>query len=470
MPFPIHQKYFSVMYAIVDIETTGGYAAANGIIEISIKIFDGREIVEEFETLINPYQAIPKYIQAFTGITNEMVQDAPGFEEVAEKVFTYLQGNIFVAHNVNFDYSFIKSHLEYYGYSFTAKKICTVRLARQIFPGYPSYSLGNLCTSLGIDLTNRHRAGGDAAATVILFKMLLQNDVNDCITASLNRNSKEQVLPPNVPKAHFDALPKTPGVYYFHDQKGKIIYVGKAKNIRTRVNSHFTNNSDSKQKQNFLRHTYAISFHSTATELMAAILESAEIKKWWPVFNTSQKNNEDVYGIFVYEDQNGYMRLAIEKKRKNSNPIYTFHYKVDGHGVLRKLMKEFALCPKLCFMQTGTEKCIGIVEEHCKGACEKSESHTHYNERVLQAIASLTQRPSYVVLDKGLSENEISCIMVVQGNFFGMGYLPVNFSNISQKAIAEYIQPYKENSFIRNLLNSFYNNFPGQVKLLTDIS
>ena len=155
------------MYAIVDIETTGGYAAANGIIEISIKIFDGREIVEEFETLINPYQAIPKYIQAFTGITNEMVQDAPGFEEVAEKVFTYLQGNIFVAHNVNFDYSFIKSHLEYYGYSFTAKKICTVRLARQIFPGYPSYSLGNLCTSLGIDLTNRHRAGGDAAATVI---------------------------------------------------------------------------------------------------------------------------------------------------------------------------------------------------------------------------------------------------------------------------------------------------------------
>jgi DNA polymerase-3 subunit epsilon len=322
---------------------------------------------------------------------------------------------------------------------------------------------------LGINLTNRHRAGGDAAATVVLFKKLLENDAKEHIRASLNRNSKEQALPPNVPKTHFNALPKTPGVYYFHDQKGKVIYVGKAKNIRTRVNSHFSNNSDSRQKQNFLRHTYSISFQSTATELMAAILESAEIKKLWPIFNTSQKKQEEVYGIFVYQDQNGYMRLAIEKKRKNSNPIYTFHYKVDGHGVLRKLMKEYSLCPKLCFMQTDTEKCVGIIEEHCHGACEKSEPFEEYNERVLQAIASLTQRPSYVVLDKGLTEDEISCIMVVKGSFFGMGYLPKNFTNINYQAIADYIKPYKENSYIRNLLNSFYNTNPSQVKMLNDI-
>jgi len=458
------------MYAIVDIETTGGYAAANGIIEISIKIFDGSAIVEEYETLVNPDQVIPRYIQAFTGISNEMVQDAPRFEEVAEKVFTYLQGNIFVAHNVNFDYSFVKSHLEFYGYSFNARKLCTVRLARQIFPGFPSYSLGNLCHSLGIELNNRHRAGGDASATVTLFQKLVENDVKELITASLNRNSKEQVLPPNVPKAHFDALPRTPGVYYFHDQKGKVIYVGKAKNIRSRVNSHFSNNSDSRQKQNFLRHTFSISFHSTATELMAAILESTEIKKLWPLFNTSQKRQEDLYGIFVYEDQNGYMRLAIEKKRKNSNPIYTFHFKVDGHGVLRKLMKEFSLCPKLCFMQTDTDKCVGITEDYCFGACEKAEPSAEYNERVLQAISSLTKRPSYIVLDKGLTNDQISCIMVVQGNFFGMGYLPKNFTDITQKAIEEYVKPYKDNSYIKTLLNSFYNNFPGQIKMLPDLS
>ncbi|MGZ3853900.1 MAG: 3'-5' exonuclease, partial [Flavisolibacter sp.] len=182
-----------MIYAIVDIETTGGYAAANGIIEISIKVFDGEKVVEEFETLVNPNQAIPKYIQGFTGINNEMVQDAPVFEEVAEKVYTYLQGNVFVAHNVNFDYSFVKSHLEFYGYSFNAKKLCTVRLARQIFPGLPSYSLGNLCDSLDINLTNRHRAGGDADATVVLFKKLLDNDSRGIIPASLHRNSKEAV-------------------------------------------------------------------------------------------------------------------------------------------------------------------------------------------------------------------------------------------------------------------------------------
>lgn len=453
-------------YAIVDIETTGGYAAANGIIEIAIKVFDGENIIEEFETLVNPNQNIPKYIQAFTGINNQMVQDAPQFEEIAEKVFTCLQGNVFVAHNVNFDYSFIKSHLEFYGYSFNAKKLCTVRLSRQIFPGLPSYSLGNLCNSLEIELRDRHRAGGDAAATVVLFKKLLDNDVKAVIQTSLNRNSKEAVLPPNVPKAHFDALPKNPGVYYFHDQKGKVVYVGKAKNIRSRVNSHFSNNSDSKQKQNFVRNVYGISFQPTATELMAAILESTEIKRLWPIFNTSQKRQEELFGFFVYEDQNGYMRLAIEKKRKYSNPVYTFHYKVDGYGVLRKLMKEFSLCPKLCFVQTDNEKCVGIIEEYCHGACEKKEASKDYNPRVLQAIASLTKRPSYLVIDKGLSENEISCILVEQGSFFGMGYLPKNLENISRQTIQEYIKPYKENSYIRTLLFSHASNYPTQIKTL----
>jgi len=456
------------MYAIVDIETTGGYAAANGITEISIQIFDGGTVTEQFETLINPGQAIPKYIQAFTGITNEMVADAPRFEDVAEKIFTLLQGNVFVAHNVNFDYSFVKSHLEAYGYTLQAKKLCTVRLARQVFPGFPSYSLGNLCQSLDIELVNRHRAGGDAAATVVLFKKILENDSKGLVQASLRRHSKEQILPPNVPKQDFDKLPQTPGVYYFHDVKGKVIYVGKAKNIRIRVNSHFSTNSDSRQRQNFLKHTHAITFQPTATELMAAILESTEIKRLWPIFNTSQKRQEDIFGIFMYEDQNGYMRLAIEKKRKNSNPVYTFHFKVDGHGVIRKLIREFSLCPKLCFLQTSNETCIGITEDYCHGACEKKESYSEYNQRVLAAIASLTRKPSYLVLDKGFSEHELACIMVVQGSFFGMGYLPKNLETLNEKTVSEYIKPYKENSYIRSLLLSHATNFPSQVKMLEE--
>jgi DNA polymerase III subunit epsilon len=458
------------MYAIVDIETTGGYASANGIIEIAIKIFDGKEVVEEFESMVNPCQPIPRYIQAFTGISNEMVKDAPVFEDIAEKVFTILQGNIFVAHNVNFDYSFVKNHLDFYGYSFTAKKLCTVRLARQVFPGFPSYSLGNLCHSLEIELKDRHRAGGDAQATVILFKRMLENDPNNIIQQSLNRNSKEQLLPPHVSKADYNALPASPGVYYFHDQKGKVIYVGKAKNIRSRVNSHFSNNSAGKQKQDFIRHIYTIKFQVTATELMASILESAEIKRLWPSFNKAQKRPEETFGIFVYEDQNGYMRLAIEKKRKCSNPVYTFHYKVDGHGVMKKMIKTFQLCPKLCFIQTGSDPCIGMEEQQCNGACEKKELPEGYNQRVMQAIASLTDTSSYVVLDKGKTDEEISCIMVEGGSFLGMGYLPKAMKEISRESIMEYINPYKENSYIRMILRSYLVQHPQRLRLLDNPS
>ncbi|MGZ8540752.1 MAG: exonuclease domain-containing protein [Chitinophagaceae bacterium] len=452
------------MYAIVDIETTGGYAAANGITEICIHIFDGTRVVEIFETLINPRQTIPYYIQSMTGITDEMVKDAPLFEEVAEKVFHLLHDKIFVAHNVNFDYSFVKSHLAGSNYDLNSKKLCTVRLSRKIFPGFPSYSLGNLCHSLDIVINDRHRAGGDTEATVKVFQLLLLNDKERIIEKSLFRNSKEQVLPPNVPKEHFDQLPYTPGVYYFHNEKGKIIYVGKAKNIRYRVNSHFSNNSESRQKQNFLRYTYAISYQPCATELMANILESTEIKKLWPIFNYSQKSAERVYGIFLYEDQNGYYRLAIEKNKKHLKPVHTFHYLSDGHSILRKLIREYNLCPKLCFIQTAASTCDGILEKYCYGACEHQEAPANYNARVQKAINSLTTRPSFAILENGLNADEQSCILIWEGCFFGMGYIPSDVQLSAPEELKNFLTPYKENLFIRNLVHGYAARFPEKVK------
>ena len=215
------------MYAIVDIETTGGYAAANGITEISIHVFDGNTVTEKFETLINPNQPIPYYITAMTGISDKMVANAPTFEDVAEKIYTILYDKIFIAHNVSFDYSFVKSHLKEAGFDLNSKKLCTVRLSRKIIPGLPSYSLGKLCQSLGITVNDRHRAGGDTTATVKVFQLLLENDKEQHIQKSLQRNSKEAILPPNVPKEHFEQLPYTPGVYYFHKEKGKVVYEAK---------------------------------------------------------------------------------------------------------------------------------------------------------------------------------------------------------------------------------------------------
>lgn len=451
------------MYAIVDIETTGSYAAANGITEISIHVFDGEKVVEKFETLINPGQPIPYYIQTMTGISDKMVADAPRFEEVAEKIYTILHNKIFIAHNVNFDYSFINAHLKEAGFDLTAKKLCTVRLSRKIIPGYPSYSLGKLCQSLDIHINDRHRAGGDAEATVKLFQLLLANDKEQHIQKSLQRNSKESVLPPNVPKEHFDQLPYTPGVYYFHNEKGKVVYVGKANNIRYRVNSHFSNNSNSRQKQNFLQHIHAISYQSCATELMACILESTEIKKRWPIFNSSQKRWEDVYGIFLYEDQNGYQRLAIDKNRKRLNPVYTFHYLVDGHALIRKLIREFNLCPKLCFMQKDNSQCEGIHEAYCNGACEQSESADIYNRRVLKAIASLKAQPSFAIIDKGINGDDQSCIYVSEGVFYGMGYLPADIQISAADKLKDYLTTYKENSYIRNLVTGYAARFPNKV-------
>jgi len=277
------------MYAIVDIETTGGYASANGITEIAVYIHDGESILQHFETLINPNQNIPRHITALTGIDNYMVADAPAFKDVADVLFGLLNDKIFVAHNVNFDYSFVKHHLKAAGFELTAKKLCTVRLSRKVFPGLPSYSLGNLCRSLHLPIDNRHRAGGDAKATVKLLEHCFANDTAAHIEQMLKKSSAEQWLPMQLNKQDILQLPTCPGVYYFLDGKDKVLYVGKAINIRKRVSSHFTHNDADRKRQNFLRTICKVKFKACASELEAIVLESAEIKRLWPKYNVSQK-------------------------------------------------------------------------------------------------------------------------------------------------------------------------------------
>ena len=269
-----------MLYAIVDIETTGGYAGAGGITEIAVFIFDGEKIVQQYQTLLNPVYTIPRYVEALTGITNAMVENEKHFSAIADELYELLHDKIFVAHNVNFDYSFVKYHLAQAGHQLNCKKLCTIRLGRQILPGIPSYSLGNICKSVGIKIDQRHRAGGDAAATVQLFHHLLKKDMNGYVQTMLKTKSKEQQAPPNLPVEQIKKLPDKPGVYYFHDQKGKVIYVGKAKSLAKRVNSHFANNNPAKQKQEFLRKIYNITYQMCGTELMAFILESVEIKNY----------------------------------------------------------------------------------------------------------------------------------------------------------------------------------------------
>lgn len=454
----------ATLYAVTDIETTGSYAAANGITEIAIYITDGHTILESFETLINPLKPIPYYIQRFTNITHDMVADAPPFSAVAEKIYNLLHDKIFVAHNVNFDYSFIKMQLDACGYQLNTKKLCTVRLSRKIFPGHKSYSLGNLCDSLQIELNNRHRAGGDALATTLLFNMLMSNDNQGTIASSLKRNSKENMLPPHVPKEDFVNLPYTPGVYYFHNQKGKIIYVGKAKNIKHRVNTHFNNNSASRQKQNLIQQIFNISYLSCGTELIAQIIESAEIKKHWPAYNYSQKRAEAGYGLYTYEDGNGYLRIIIEKNRKLTPPFIRVPNILQGQTLLRQLIKEYNLCPKLCFLQKEHVPCTGMEEGYCNGACNGTEGTATYNQKVMEAVQTNTNlHEHFIIKGKGLTPDNQSIILVAGGEVKGIGYIPVEDTIATADDFENYIQPVKENSFIRNLVYGFAATHPEKI-------
>jgi DNA polymerase-3 subunit epsilon len=450
-----------LLYAIVDIETTGGYAAANGITEIAVCVSDGEKLVSHYHTLLNPVYTIPRYVAALTGITNEMVEYERPFSSIADELYEMLNDKIFVAHNVNFDYSFVKHHLAQSGYELNCKKLCTVRLGRQILPGIPGYGLGKICKHLGITIEERHRASGDAMATLQLFHHLLKCDTNGHVQTMLNKKSKEQFLPPNLSSATIKKLPHQPGVYYFHDKKGKVIYVGKARDLSKRVNSHFSNNKPNRQKQEFLKKIYHISYKTTATELMAFILESIEIKKLWPEQNRSMKRFEQSYGLYIFEDINGYMRLCIEKKKKNLKALYTFNHLFEGHSLLRKLMREFNLCPKLCFLQSKNIKCQMLLEKKCHGACEQKESAANYNERVLQCVSYLeNELPSFALVDCGLQEEEKSCILIEKGRFYGMGYLSSEIEASDLEDLKFRLTPYAENDYIRGLIYQYAERYP----------
>ena len=286
------------MYAIVDIETTGGYAENHRITEVAIYHHDGIQITDTYHTLVNPGRNIPYYITGLTGISTEMVLDAPTFQEVAEEIFLRLDGKIFVAHNAHFDYSFLKKELEQSGYNWQSKKLCTVRLSRKIIPGLRSYSLGSLAESLGIEIVNRHRAGGDAAATVKVFDQLLRRDHDGFIVKTLKRNSGETILPPNLPKEEFDRLPALPGVYYFQNARGHVIYVGKALNIKKRIAGHFTGDAREWSRSKIRNEIHHINYELTGNELIALILESQEIRRLWPKYNQAQKFKTEEWGIF----------------------------------------------------------------------------------------------------------------------------------------------------------------------------
>ena len=447
------------MYSIVDIETTGSFTGRHKITEIAIYIFDGNEVIDEYQTLINPETSIPPYISSMTGITNKMVENAPKFYEVAKEIFLKLDGHIFVAHNVNFDYNFIRQEFKSLGGDFHAKKLCTVRLSRKIMPGLPSYSLGNLTRHLGIQNNGRHRAYGDARATVDLFKHLLEHDANKQIAKALKRNSYEATLPPNLSKEQFSDLPEKTGVYYFFDRKGKVIYVGKAKNIKSRIKGHFSAGSETTQKQNLFREIFDISYELCGNELIALLFEAHEIKRLWPPYNRSQKRVSWNYGIYNYEDQKGYKRFSISRVRTSGKPFLVFKNQMGARSFLLKLIDEYELCPKLSGIQKSSTACFDYQIRKCHGACIGKESPGRYNKRYNKAIvAHQSLNESIAIIGSGREPDESSVVWMEKGEYHGFGYFDstIDLGNVLQ--LKSYIQSYSDDQDIQRIIQMYLRN------------
>ncbi|MBX2957598.1 MAG: GIY-YIG nuclease family protein [Cyclobacteriaceae bacterium] len=447
------------MYAIVDIETTGGYADNHRITEIAIYHHNGIEVTDHFYTLVNPGRKIPQYITGLTGITTEMVAGAPPFEEVAESILRLLEDRIFVAHNAHFDYSFLKKEFEMAGLSWQAKKLCTVRLSRKIIPGLRSYSLGSLAQSLEVQIKNRHRAGGDAEATAIIFSKLLNRDKDGYISRSLKRNSGETILPPNLPKEEFDRLPAKPGVYYFLNARSHVIYVGKANNIKKRIAGHFTGDAREWNRSKIRNEIHHITYELTGNELIALIMESQEIRRLWPKYNMAQKFRVEEWGIYSYEDRTGYVRFSVNQVKRGSHPLIRFNTKGDAWNFLWEKVRAYDLCPKLSGLQLSKGLCFQYQIGDCKGACMGVESVKKYNKRAVKAIQSFREPgESVAIIGKGRSARENSLVLVEQGNFLGYGFVSKDISLQHFDDARNYVRTGAETSTVQNLINSYLMN------------
>ena len=426
------------MYAIIDIETTGLNARKDRITEIAIFIHDGEKVVEKFESLVNPECRIPFHITALTGISNKMVADAPHFFEVARRIVEITDGKTIVAHNASFDYNFIRCEFKRLMYDYTRRTLCTKKLSRKLMPGIQSYGLGNLARILNFTNPARHRAAGDALTTVYLLEHLLKIEGKPEEISLKGLHTKLSV-------DDIKKLPDAPGVYYFHDESCDIIYIGKSVNIKSRVMSHLSNN-DHKREIEMRERIASVTYELTGSDLVASLLESAEIKKHKPVFNRSLRRSMFQYGLFSYTAKDGYIHFSVEQIKGDRLPLTSYGSRKEGVSHLQRLLDEFNLCQKLCGLYTSSGGCFDHHMGICRGACVGKESPADYNDRVIDAISKYTYKnKNFFIVDDGRFDHECSVVKVENGRYVGFGYVELDSIDSNAGILHEIIKPFEDN-------------------------
>ncbi|MCY2687648.1 exonuclease domain-containing protein [Salinimicrobium sp. TH3] len=429
------------LFAVIDVETTGGGINGNRLTEICIVLLRGEKVVDKFTSLINPEKEIPRQITGLTGIDNSMVADAPKFYEVAKKVEELTRDAIFVAHNVNFDYNVLRNEFRELGFEYNRRKLCTVRLSRKLIPGLFSYSLGRLCDSINIPIINRHRAEGDTDATVILFQRLLSlDDDYRVINSFLHARSRQATLPPHIDAEQVHSLPESAGIYLFKDRQHKVIYAGKAIDIKKRVVSHFYDRMSKEYELG--QETFHIDHETTGSELVALLLEAECIRKYYPKFNRAQKRPGPVYQIISYTNQRGILQLALERTNKLRESVSTFYSRALAQEKLEYLCREYKLCPKYCSLQSNVEECSHYEIVSCEGICAGTEDAGTYNEKVVAAISSLSEESStFVIRDKGRHFEEEAFVLVQDGKYRGFGFIDKEVQVSSPEDYEPFLKP-----------------------------
>ncbi|MEO8772800.1 MAG: exonuclease domain-containing protein [Gelidibacter sp.] len=439
------------MYAILDIETTGGKFNEEGITEIAIYKFDGHEVVDQFISLVNPEREIQPFVVNLTGINSNMLRSAPKFYEVAKRIVEITEDCIIVAHNSEFDYRILRTEFSRLGFEFKRKTLCTVELAKEIMPEQESYSLGKLTRALGIPVTDRHRASGDAIATVKLFKMLLAKDLKKQIIQDAVKAEPKYQMATNL-KSIIADLPTTTGLYYFHDTYGKIIYIGKSKSIRNRVSQHFSN-PKSKKIQNQVA---AVTYESTGNELVALLKETAEIKQNKPSLNRTSRKNLFTHALYSFTDDHGYINLKVDTADGRKKSITTFSSYQSGKQFLFKAVENHQLCPKLIGLDTAKTGCFKYHINECAGACKQEESPESYNLKVKEMIAANNyDNQNIIIIDKGRALNERSVILIENGVFKGLGYYDLNFQVNNKEILESIITPMENNRETQHIIESY---------------
>lgn len=382
-----------------------------------------------------------------------MLRNAPKFYEVAKRIIEITQGCIIVAHNAKFDYRILKLEFGRLGYDFECKNLCTVELSKQLIPDLPSYSLGKLVRSLGIPISDRHRASGDALATTKLFELLLNKDIDKSIVKTYIRLEPKRQLEPKLSEI-IQSLPSVTGVYYIHNDDGDIIYIGKSKNIKNRINQHFAGQAPKSKKIQL--EVASVTYEPTGSELLALLKESAEIKHHKPKYNRALRRTIFTHGLFSFSDENGYLNLKVEKIKGKAKPITTFSNIQSGKSFMNKVVEKYHLCQKLCGLYKTKSGCFSYTIKECDGACVGEELVESYNSKVQKLIEKHSfKTKSMIIVDYGRSVDERSAVWIEDGILRGFTYFNLNFQINNIEILKTLITPLEHNKDAQHIIQSY---------------